>query len=96
MSLLKIPVRSFPRRKLRNFLTAIAVALSVSLLVGVNLATDSASHAFREYLDKAWGGTDLIVTYGAPCSFGEDNLTLLENLEEVKDCLLYTSPSPRD
>ncbi len=85
MSLLKIPVRSFPRRKLRNFLTAIAVALSVSLLVGVNLATDSASHAFREYLDKAWGGTDLIVTYGAPCSFGEDNLTLLENLEEVKD-----------
>ncbi|MEM2978166.1 MAG: FtsX-like permease family protein [Candidatus Hadarchaeales archaeon] len=84
MSLLKIPLRSFPRRKARNLLTALAVAVSVSLFIGVNLATESASQAFEDYLERGWGETDLIVTYGSPSPFGQDNLSLLENVEGIE------------
>ncbi|TDA31569.1 MAG: hypothetical protein DSO04_03770, partial [Hadesarchaea archaeon] len=84
MSLLKIPLRNLPRRKARTLLTCLAVAVSVSLFVGVNLATESASRAFRDYMDRAWGETDLIVTYGSPAPFGQENLSLLENVGGIE------------
>ena len=59
--------------------------MSVSLFVGVNLATDSASRAFRRYLDRGWGETDLIVTYGSPVPFDQENLSLLENVEGIEE-----------
>ncbi|TDA33454.1 MAG: hypothetical protein DSO03_00140 [Hadesarchaea archaeon] len=85
MSLLKIPFRSFPRRKTRNLLTALAVAVSVSLFIGVNLATGSAFEAFKEYLERGWGETDLILTYGSPSPFDQDNLILLKGVEGIKE-----------
>jgi putative ABC transport system permease protein len=84
LSLLKIPFRSLPRRKARTLLTCLAVAVSVSLFIGVNLATESASRAFRDYLERGWGETDLIVTYGSPSPFGQENLSLLENVEGIE------------
>ncbi|MEM3171619.1 MAG: ABC transporter permease, partial [Candidatus Hadarchaeales archaeon] len=66
-------------------MTALAVAVSVSLFIGVNLATGSALEAFKEYLERGWGETDLIVTYGSPSPFDQDNLILLERVEGIKE-----------
>lgn len=86
MSFLKISLRNIPRRKLRSGLTAMAVVLSIALLVGVNISMDSAMEAFKLYIGRTWGETDIIITYGRG-EFGEENLSLVRGVEGVDKAL---------
>ena len=65
----KIASRSLPKRRARTILTIAAVFLGVALLVGINMATASALGEFNNYINKFWGATDIIVTYGTEAPF---------------------------
>ncbi len=60
----KIAYRNLPKRRARTTLTVLAVILGVALLVGINLATASATGEFTSYINKLWGRTDIVVSYG--------------------------------
>src|SRR3989442_12889738 len=60
----KIAYRNLPKRRARTALTILAVILGVALLVGINLATASATGEFTNYINKFWGRTDIVVSYG--------------------------------
>jgi putative ABC transport system permease protein len=60
----KIAYRNLPKRRARTALTVLAVVLGVALLVGINLATASATGEFTNYINKFWGRTDIVVSYG--------------------------------
>jgi len=60
----KIAYRNLPKRRARTALTILAVVLGVALLVGINLATASATGEFTSYINKFWGRTDIVVSYG--------------------------------
>src|SRR3989441_204647 len=65
----KIASRSLPKRRARTILTITAVFLGVALLVGINMATASALGEFNNYVNKFWGATDIVVTYGTEAPF---------------------------
>src|SRR2546428_1920341 len=65
----KIASRSLPKRRARTILTIAAVFLGVALLVGINMATASALGEFDNYINKFWGATDIVVTYGTEAPF---------------------------
>lgn len=65
----KIASRSLPKRRTRTILTIMAVFLGVALLVGINMATASALGEFNNYINKFWGATDIVVTYGTEAPF---------------------------
>src|SRR6266699_379430 len=60
----KIAYRNLPKRRARTTLTDLAVILGVALLAGINLATASATGEFTSYINKLWGRTDIVVSYG--------------------------------
>jgi len=81
----KIAYRNLPRRRARTALTILAVILGVALLVGINLATASATGEFTNYINKFWGHTDIVVTYGAlPPVFGSGYLSDVKQAPEVQ------------
>ncbi len=84
MSFIKIALRNIPRRKLRNVLTIIVIALGVALFVGTNIATDSTLEEFKKYTEQCWGETDIVVTYGSPgLTFDEENLLFVQNVDGI-------------
>ena len=66
--------RNLPKRRARTILTVTAVFLGVALLVGINMATGSALGEFNSYINKFWGATDIVVTYGNEQSFPNQTL----------------------
>jgi putative ABC transport system permease protein len=80
----KIAYRNLPKRRARTALTILAVVLGVALLVGINLATASATGEFTNYINKFWGRTDIVVSYGAfPPVFESGNLARVKAAPEV-------------
>jgi len=71
MSFTRIALRNVPRRKLRNALTVCAIILGVALLVGVNIATDSAVNQFGKLLVQATGDIDVLVRNSTSGAFSE-------------------------
>ena len=58
-----------------------AVFLGVALLVGINMATESALGEFNIYINKFWGATDIVVTSGNGLPFSNQTLdTVQENI----------------
>jgi putative ABC transport system permease protein len=81
----KIAYRNLPRRRARTVLTILAVILGVALLVGINLATASATGEFTNYINKFWGHTDIVVTYGAlPPVFWSGYLSEVKQAPEIQ------------
>jgi len=81
----KIAYRNLPKRRARTALTILAVILGVALLVGINLATASATGEFTNYINKFWGRTDIVVSYGGlPPVFQSHYLTNIESVSEVQ------------
>jgi putative ABC transport system permease protein len=80
----KIAYRNIPKRRARTALTILAVILGVALLVGINLATASATGEFTNYINKFWGRTDIAISYGAfPPVFQTGNLARVQASPEV-------------
>ena len=80
----KIAYRNLPKRRARTTLTILAVILGVALLVGINLATASATGEFTNYINKFWGRTDIVVSYGTfPPVFPSENLARVQAAPEV-------------
>jgi putative ABC transport system permease protein len=80
----KIAYRNLPKRRARTALTILAVILGVALLVGINLATASATGEFTNYINKFWGRTDIVVSYGVfPPVFQTGNLARVQAAPEV-------------
>src|SRR6266699_95915 len=82
----KIAYRNLPKRRARTSLTVLAVILGVALLVGINLATASATGEFTSYINKLWGRTDIVVSYGGfPLPVFESNyLSNVQSASEVQ------------
>ncbi|TMI07215.1 ABC transporter permease [Candidatus Bathyarchaeota archaeon] len=81
----KIAYRNLPKRRARTALTIVAVILGVALLVGINLATASAAGEFTSYINKFWGHTDIVVSYGGlPPVFQSNYLSKVESAPEVQ------------
>ncbi len=81
----KIAYRNLPKRRARTALTILAVILGVALLVGINLATASATGEFTNYINKFWGRTDIVVSYGGlPPVFPSHYLSSVEGASEVQ------------
>ncbi|HKZ93032.1 MAG TPA: FtsX-like permease family protein [Candidatus Bathyarchaeia archaeon] len=81
---LRLAARNIMRRKSRNILTLIAIVLGTSLLVGVNIASTSALAEYRLYLNRFWGGTDVMIRYATPRPFEDANLTIVSQTEGVE------------
>jgi putative ABC transport system permease protein len=81
----KIAYRNLPKRRARTALTILAVILGVALLVGINLATASATGEFTNYINKFWGHTDIVVSYGGlPPVFQSHYLSNVQSVSEVQ------------
>src|SRR6266567_2044482 len=81
----KIAFRNLPKRPARTALTILAVILGVALLVGINLATASATGEFTNYINKFWGRTDIVVSYGGlPPVFPSHYLSNVQTASEVQ------------
>src|SRR5207249_3378029 len=81
----KIAYRNLPKRRARTALTILAVVLGVALLVGINLATASAKGEFTNYINKFWGRTDIVVSYGElPPVFDSRYLHIVNNASGVQ------------
>src|SRR6266704_928860 len=81
----KIAYRNLPKRRARTVLTILAVILVVALLVGINLATASATGEFTNYINKFWGHTDIVVSYGGlPPVFQSHYLSNVQSVSEVQ------------
>jgi putative ABC transport system permease protein len=85
----KIAYRNLPKRRARTALTILAVILGVALLVGINLATASATGEFTNYINKFWGRTDIVVSYGGlPPVFPSHYLSNVQSASEVQQTAL--------
>ena len=81
----KIAYRNLPKRPARTTLTIVAVVLGVALLVGINLATASATSEFTSYINKFWGRTDIVVSYGGlPPVFDSHFLATVQSVSGVQ------------
>src|SRR2546427_13252265 len=61
--------RSLRILRARTIVPIAAVFLGVAFLVGINMATASALGEFNNYINKFWGATDIVVTYGTEAPF---------------------------
>jgi putative ABC transport system permease protein len=58
----KVALRGLAGRKLRAFLTGIAIVLGVAMISGTYILTDTVQKAFNELLVDSYAGTDAVVT----------------------------------
>jgi putative ABC transport system permease protein len=58
----KVALRGLAGRKLRAFLTGIAIVLGVAMISGTYILTDTVQRAFNELLVDSYSGTDAVVT----------------------------------
>ena len=59
--MLKVAVRGVFARKLRAFLTALAVFLGVSLMTGTYVLTDTFTNSFGQIFEESSEGTDVAI-----------------------------------
>ncbi|MGH3136291.1 MAG: ABC transporter permease [Gaiellaceae bacterium] len=58
----KVALRGLAGRKLRAFLTGIAIVLGVAMISGTYILTDTVQRAFNNLLVDSYAGTDAVVT----------------------------------
>ena len=58
----KVSLRGLAQRKLRTFVTALAVLLGVAFIAGSYVLTDTINKSFDEIFDVAYAGTDVAVS----------------------------------
>jgi ABC-type antimicrobial peptide transport system permease subunit len=59
---IKVALRGLAGRKLRAFLTGIAIVLGVAMISGTYILTDTVQSAFNNLLVDSYAGTDAVVT----------------------------------
>jgi putative ABC transport system permease protein len=60
--LTKVAVRGLAQRKLRAFVTALAVLLGVAFIAGSFVLTDTINRSFDDIFDEAYAGTDVAIS----------------------------------
>jgi putative ABC transport system permease protein len=60
--LTKVALRGLAQRKLRAFVTALAVLLGVAFIAGSFVLTDTINRSFDEIFDEAYAGTDVAIS----------------------------------
>lgn len=60
--MLKIALRNILARKLRFFMTAVAILLGTAMISGTYVLTDQINHAFDDIFQESNSGTDVIVS----------------------------------
>jgi putative ABC transport system permease protein len=58
----KVALRGLSQRKLRAFITALAVLLGVAFIAGSYVLTDTINRSFDDIFDEAYAGTDVAVS----------------------------------
>ncbi|MHA1367081.1 MAG: FtsX-like permease family protein, partial [Candidatus Heimdallarchaeota archaeon] len=81
-------IRGIQRRKLKNLISTLGILIGVSLLAGVQIATDSLVNGMQETVNLRYGNGDIIISKGVyqPEFF---NYSLFENLENDTDLKPY-------
>jgi putative ABC transport system permease protein len=83
----KLAYRNLPRRKARTILTVTAILLGVALLVGINMATASATGEFSSYINKFWGATDVVVKYANGQVFDNQTINTVKANPSVRNAV---------
>jgi len=96
-SSLKTAKRSLTRRKTKNFSAILAIALGVTLMVGIQITTDTLEHSFLTSLLLREGEVDIRVTNATGTylsSVDEENITvLLQEFEGIMPELSTEGPA---
>ncbi|NIM45371.1 MAG: FtsX-like permease family protein [Nitrososphaeria archaeon] len=71
MGFTTIAIRNIPKRKLRNALTVLSIAIGVAMLIGVNIATETTFAELRNFVLTISGNTDIMVTSSSRVPFEE-------------------------
>ncbi len=58
----KVSLRGLAQRKLRAFVTMLAVLLGVAFIAGSYVLTDTINRSFDEIFDVAYAGTDVAIS----------------------------------
>ncbi|UCD72679.1 MAG: ABC transporter permease [Candidatus Bathyarchaeota archaeon] len=95
MSFVRIALRNIPRRKLRNTLTVLGVVLGVSLLLGVNIAFESALAQFISTINRSSGSVDISIRSATGASFQYSVLTGIRGFEGISEASGRVSGSGR-
>ena len=61
---IKHALRGINRRKLKNLINTIGILIGVSLLAGVQIATDSLVNAMQETVSLRYGDADIVMQKG--------------------------------
>ena len=61
---IKHALRGISRRKLKNLINTIGILIGVSLLAGVQIATDSLVNAMQETVSLRYGDADIVIQKG--------------------------------
>ena len=61
LDLTRVAIRSLSKRRLRNLLTALAIVVGVTLVIGLNVAFQSAFTQFHSTLYEAAGSIDIVI-----------------------------------
>jgi putative ABC transport system permease protein len=85
--MIKLVLRGMATRRLRTFLTGLAVLLGVAMVAGTFIQTDRIRNAFTDLLQTATAGSDAVITHrGAfESQFGESPELRDELIEQVRD-----------
>lgn len=75
--------RNISRRRARNILTIFAIILGTALLVGVNIATNSAMAEFQRFVNRFWGEADIFIYYAGNAPFDEGNTTTARDASDA-------------
>ena len=57
-------IRGIQRRKLKNLISTLGILIGVSLLAGVQIATDSLVNGMQETVNLRYGNGDIIISKG--------------------------------
>ncbi len=91
----KVSLRGLAQRKLRAFVTMLAVLLGVAFIAGSYVLTDTINRSFDEIFDEAYAGTDVAVSAsttgqtddGALPAFPESYLERVRGVEGVEEAV---------
>ena len=70
----KVALRGLAQRKLRAFVTVLAVLLGVAFIAGSYVLTDTINKSFDDIFDVAYAGTDVAVSSSTTCSVDGSNV----------------------
>ena len=64
--MIRVALRGLAGRKLRAFLTGIAIVLGVAMVSGTFVLTDAIDNAFKNIFSESYAGTDAVVSGKSP------------------------------